>query len=249
MSAASSSQVDILLLAGHSLAHLILISVAAVAGLALIWWDSRAWVMRRADRVGVIAAVFAGGLLGASLPDRLAGGVLQLRAQACAISPKTVIGGLLFGFAGAVLYKFIRGLKSPTSDAFARGTCLMMAIGRIGCYVQHCCIGKSTTWFWGQDLGDGIRRIPTQLIESALLWMALAGLHYLYRRNLFPDRKLFLFFTFYGVLRFIEEFWREPLATNIGPLAYYQWLSLVLALTGLYQVLKRTRVFVPRGAV
>ena len=56
-------------------------------------------------------------------------------------------------------------------DATAPGLLLAMAVGRIGCFFVGCCGGPLTASRWGvwsSDQRVGARRIPTQLLESAL---------------------------------------------------------------------------------
>ena len=56
-------------------------------------------------------------------------------------------------------------------DASAPGLFVAMAIGRIGCFFTGCCSGRPTTsrfGVWSSNNHLGIRRIPTQLTESAL---------------------------------------------------------------------------------
>jgi len=46
-----------------------------------------------------------------------------------------------------------------------------MAIGRFGCFFGGCCAGRPTASWWGLWSSDrrlGVRRIPVQLLESAL---------------------------------------------------------------------------------
>lgn len=65
-------------------------------------------------------------------------------------------------------------------DVSTPGLFLGLAVGRIGCFFAGCCVGRPTTARWGlwsSDRRVGIRRIPTQLLESALaLAIALAAL-------------------------------------------------------------------------
>jgi phosphatidylglycerol:prolipoprotein diacylglycerol transferase len=68
----------------------------------------------------------------------------------------------------------------PLLDASAPGLFFGLAIGRIGCFVAGCCGGRPTPSRWGlwsSDQRVGMRRIPTQLLESALaLGIALLAL-------------------------------------------------------------------------
>jgi len=65
-------------------------------------------------------------------------------------------------------------------DASAPGLFLGLAIGRIGCFFAGCCAGRPTSAAWGVWSSDqrlGMRRIPTQLLESGLaLGIALVSL-------------------------------------------------------------------------
>ena len=205
---------------------------AELSGLALVIWDARGWPWPVGRKIGFWIAVFFGGLAGSAIADWFSGGILHAQGDACAIAPKTIIGGLLFGFWAAALYKRALGLTTPTSDAFARGTCWMMAVGRIGCYFFPCCFGRATTSWWGINFGDGIPRIPTQIIEAVLLFLIFIGLNIAHARRMWPDRRLFLLFIAYGLTRFGMEFLREPVSWIWMGWTYYQWLSLLLVLVG-----------------
>lgn len=59
----------------------------------------------------------------------------------------------------------------PALDVSAPGLLLGMTIGRLGCFFGGCCVGRPTASRWGiwsSDRGMGVRRIPVQLIESAM---------------------------------------------------------------------------------
>ncbi len=56
-------------------------------------------------------------------------------------------------------------------DAAAPAIFLAVAIGRLGCFFTGCCAGRCTTARWGvwsSDRRMGARRIPAQLLESAI---------------------------------------------------------------------------------
>lgn len=59
----------------------------------------------------------------------------------------------------------------PYLDASAPGLLFGLAIGRLGCFFTGCCAGRATAsrWaVWSSNRRVGARRIPTQLLESAL---------------------------------------------------------------------------------
>ena len=56
-------------------------------------------------------------------------------------------------------------------DVTAPGLLFGMAIGRVGCFLGGCCAGRPTAsrcGLWSSDRKLGVRRIPTQLFESAM---------------------------------------------------------------------------------
>jgi phosphatidylglycerol:prolipoprotein diacylglycerol transferase len=63
-------------------------------------------------------------------------------------------------------------------DAVAPPIFLAVAVGRVGCFLTGCCAGRMTAGrgIWSSDRRVGARRIPAQLIESALgVALALAA--------------------------------------------------------------------------
>ena len=70
----------------------------------------------------------------------------------------------------------------PLLDVTTPGLLFGMTIGRFGCLLGGCCAGRPTASRWGVWSSDrklGMRRIPTQLLESAVafvLGLAAAGL-------------------------------------------------------------------------
>ncbi len=84
------------------------------------------------------------------------------------------IQGLLAGVAGAAAVGF-SVFHVPSAvflDASTPGLFFAMAIGRVGCFFGGCCAGRPTGSPWGLwsvlDQRVGMRRIPTQLMESPL---------------------------------------------------------------------------------
>jgi prolipoprotein diacylglyceryltransferase len=80
-----------------------------------------------------------------------------------------------------------------------------------------------------------------QAVEAAALFALFAWLQRLHRQGRLRDRRLFAFFLVYGLLRFVLEFLREPIAASILGLGFYQWLALLLAGIGGWQLAKRSR--------
>ncbi len=212
-----------------------------VLGAGLIHHDSKTWPLSLAVRTKIIAGVAVGCLVGCALPAFFAGGYVGFVASNSLLTPKTILGGLLIGFFAAALVKRTMGVSYDTSDAFARGGCLMMAVGRLGCMAQHCCFGKPTDSVIGFDLGDGVPRLPVQAIEASLVFLLFAFLYFCHRRGYFDHRRLFILFAGYGILRFGLEFLRADIASRWLGIGFYQWLALGLFSVGLYQIIIRTK--------
>lgn len=83
---------------------------------------------------------------------------------------KTVVGGVLGGWAAVEIVKRRMGVTRRTGDVFAAPLCLGIAVGRVGCLLaglEDRTYGVATSLPWGVDFGDGVARHPTQVYESA----------------------------------------------------------------------------------
>jgi len=231
---------NLIINAGNPWAYQLAVIVAAIIGGAFIRHDSRTWTLSKYSGYWLLGVAALGSLVGCAIPAYFAGGLVQKIAVTSIVAPKTILGGILFGFIFIVIYKKVTKNGIDTSDAFARGTICMMFIGRLGCIAQHCCYGDITTTFWGMQFGDGQMRIPVQYIEASGLFILTTIIFWLHYKDYMKGRRLFVIFAIYGVMRFILEYLRAPISESISGIGFYQWLSLLLALTGVFQTIKRT---------
>jgi phosphatidylglycerol:prolipoprotein diacylglycerol transferase len=86
------------------------------------------------------------------------------------------IQGFIFGaiLVTAILLVVLDMPVGVFLDVIAPGLLVAMAVGRVGCFFAGCCCGRPTASRWGMWSSDqrvGMRRIPTQLLESALAGM------------------------------------------------------------------------------
>jgi prolipoprotein diacylglyceryltransferase len=148
------------------------------------------WLWRRARRASpekqsaLGFPVIVGCLFGAGTGNKLvawiqdphplfSNGVWMLPGQ-------SMVGGLLGGWIGIELAKWIVGVRRSTGDDFWLPMLLGIAIGRLGCFLSglhEATYGLPTSLPWGVDLGDGIPRHPAPLYEIVFvlaLAMALA---------------------------------------------------------------------------
>jgi prolipoprotein diacylglyceryltransferase len=85
------------------------------------------------------------------------------------------------------LVKRAMGIRRSTGDLYAPALAVAIAVGRIGCLltgVADDTSGTPTSLPWGMDLGDGVRRHPTQLYEIVVLAAMVVPLWRLARRTM-----------------------------------------------------------------
>jgi len=120
--------------------------------------------------VSLVASVV--GLLGARIYYLAEQGERPLRPRALLTAGMCIQGFVLAAMATATVGVLVAGVPvGRFLDATAPGLLLAMAVGRLGCFFGGCCAGRPTAsrWaLWSSDRRVGARRIPTQLLESAL---------------------------------------------------------------------------------
>jgi prolipoprotein diacylglyceryltransferase len=125
--------------------------------------------------------VIAAAAVGAALGSRMLG-FLENPAESWAVgdSGKTIVGGLVGGWAAVEGVKKHLGVTTATGDLLAVPLAVGIAVGRVGCFLTGLAdqtYGRATSLAWGVDFGDGVRRHPTQVYEIlfliALAWVLL----------------------------------------------------------------------------
>lgn len=207
----------------------VFVMLAIVAG-AVVYWKQASKRPNLGDRSAyLMMAALIGGAIGAKAPV-LVTHFREIAASGSAaawLSGRTIVGGLIGGTMAVVVTRRLIGMRERSGDLFAAGLALSLAIGRIGCLLRGCCYGIATSMPWGIDLGDGIRRHPTQAYESVFaaglfLWLMRAGRH-----QHVPGALFRTFMLAYFVFRFGIEFLRvEPRV--LGGLTLAQFASLAV---------------------
>lgn len=156
------------------------------------------------------------------------------------VGGKTIVGGLLGGWAGVEITKKRLGIRYATGDVYVFPLILGIAVGRVGCFLtglEDHTHGTHTRLPWGVDFGDG-RRHPTQLYEiTALLLLGTALL--LRMRSPYRNGELFrLFMLGYLLWRFAVEF-IKPRATPVWGLSAIQLACLAGAAVCAWSLLRR----------
>jgi phosphatidylglycerol---prolipoprotein diacylglyceryl transferase len=130
-------------------------------------------------------------------------------------------GGLIAAVVVALWY--LRRHRMPmwtVTDVFAPGIALGHVIGRVGCLLAGCCFGRQTDVPWAitfhsefarQNVGTplGVPLHPTQLYEAGAELLILGVLLLTEKKGRpFPGRTFWSYLLFYGMSRFIIEFYR-----------------------------------------
>lgn len=142
-------------------------------------------------------------------------------------------GGLVFygGFIGAALamigYGYWKKLpKGAYADTLAVGVPLGHALGRIGCFLNGCCWGRTCALPWGVTfpvdsevfrhqlsqapmLMKPLPVHPTQLYEAAGLLFLCALMWWWFNKGTFKHRLMWMYVVLYGTLRFGVEIVRD----------------------------------------
>lgn len=179
------------------------------------------------ERAGIALGAFCGAMIGAKLPFALADWQTLLEGRALFENGKTIVFGMVGGYAGVELAKAMLGVRVKTGDGFAVPVAGAVAVGRLGCFAAGCCHGVATSLPWGVDFGDGLRRHPTQIYEAAFHAMLAIILAVFQRKGMFRGQLIKLYIISYLIYRFATEFLR-PEAVLAASLTGYQWACLVL---------------------
>jgi len=184
-------------------------------------------------------------------------------------SGKTVMGGILGMFVGVGLAKLILGFRLPVLDRIAVSFPIAMAIHRVGCLFSGCCHGIPTELPWGITYGQESLAYHSHLLSGDIKTDSLASLSIhptqLYQilgclliayvvwriKDKFKHHHgLFLAsLLLYLSLRFLTEFFRDPLANGSFGAYHYglklaQWAVLgAMLITLILLYITRKRIF------
>jgi phosphatidylglycerol:prolipoprotein diacylglycerol transferase len=145
---------------------------------------------------------------------------------------RSILGGILGGYAAVELVKKLVGYAESTGDRFAMVLPVSIAIGRIGCLNYGCCLGKvcEPAWYALSDQA-GVPRWPAVPVEIAFNVVAALAFWVMRRKKVARDRHFFIYIAAYGVFRGGHEFFRDT-PKLAGPFSGYFFASVALVYLG-----------------
>jgi phosphatidylglycerol:prolipoprotein diacylglycerol transferase len=147
---------------------------------------------------------------------------------------------LLGGYSGVEWAKHLTHYQSPTGDLFARIDPTGVIVGRMGCFLEGCCLGIKcdTQAWWTINDPQGIPRWPSVPIEISFNGIALCATIIWSRQNKLTGQHFHLYLIGYGSFRFVHEFWRDTPEIWAG-LSGYQIAALFMVAFALIRFRKR----------
>ena len=152
---------------------------------------------------------------------------------------KTILGALLGGYAGVESAKKLIRYTTPTGDWFALIAPVGIVLGRIGCLLHGCCLGRrcEPAWWTIRD-ASGVARWPAVPVEILFNLAAIGIFLVLRRRRILEGQHFHLYLLSYGLFRFAHEFLRAtPRVT--GEVSGYQIAAIAVAGLGIVGFVRR----------
>ncbi len=158
---------------------------------------------------------------------------------------KSYLGGVFGAILLIEVYKKMIGFKRSTGLYFIPGLCVLIIVGRLGCFfggLEDFTYGTATSLSWGYDFGDGISRHPVQLYESVSMLLFLITFLIVFKSHhpFWTAKGFYLFIFFYASQRFVWEF-LKPYAAVVYSLNVFHVLTLSLMLWAAFQLMRKTQ--------
>ncbi|MCR5356308.1 MAG: prolipoprotein diacylglyceryl transferase [Lachnospiraceae bacterium] len=165
-----------------------------------------------------------------------------------------VYGGIITGILSIYIYSRIKKLDFITyMDLLSAPVAITQGLGRVGCFMAGCCYGKPTSSHFGVVFPDGclapagVSLIPTQLISAAFDLAVAIFLIIMFKKVRYSGIISGLYLMFYGVGRFIIEFFRGDVERGtLAGLPTSQFLSIFMVIfAAIYLYIHRKRAVQP----
>jgi phosphatidylglycerol:prolipoprotein diacylglycerol transferase len=201
---------------------------------SIIFWSR---VAKRDERLVLIyVAALAGAFLGAKLAYLAAEGWLHwhdANRWVILATGKSITGALLGGYVAVEIAKRLLKYPGTTGDWFAVIAPVGIMLGRVGCFLNGCCLGRACepAWFTMKDV-SGVARWPAVPVEFLFNALMLGMILILRGRKILPGQHFHIYLMAYGLFRFAHEFLRDT-PQIVGGISGYQIAALGIVGLGL----------------
>lgn len=199
-------------------------AIGFLVGIGVYWWRAKEMRLDTSGTLSIMLTGAVGGVLVARLVERLVEGGSMATILNPLYGGRTILGGVIGGLVAVELAKRRLKVKYSTGPMWALAIPAGEFFGRIGCYFNGCCGGRTC-----DPERYGMSRYPTQAI-MAISALLIFGLLFL-KRSQWPVWPLFL--ILWGLSRFGIEFLRES-ATGPG-ISLAQWACLGVVGYGVFK--------------
>jgi phosphatidylglycerol---prolipoprotein diacylglyceryl transferase len=157
-------------------------------------------------------------------------------------------GALIGGLGGVAIYAARHKLPFlALVDLFSPSLVLAHAFGRIGCFFAGCCYGMecdcaiSVVFPQGAVAPAGVPLLPTQLMESAFLFILSVVLVRMLKKEKVFGVVASWYMILYGAWRFAIEFFRNDERGFVGALSTSQFISIFAVAAGILLLILVTK--------
>ncbi len=226
-------------------AYGMMMACGIIAAFILLYFERKILPIIDDDYYSIVICALAGGMVGAKLLFWLVN-IKTIIANPSFLRDSITSGFVFYGaLIGGLLAVFIFTVVKKQnfltySDLIVPAVTLGQAFGRIGCFLAGCCYGMeydgacAVTFPYGvgSSAPAGIALFPTQLLESAFLFVLAFVIYGIFKREKKLGTATAWYLILYSVGRFIIEFFRGDDRGFIGIISTSQFISIVLFMIG-----------------
>jgi phosphatidylglycerol:prolipoprotein diacylglycerol transferase len=213
-----------------------MLAIIAMITVAYLWLKPKGYSLTSILMLSLAGS--AAGLLGARLFyvaghfdtfSHNPGDIFRLQMSGLVFYGAVIVGGIVI----ILTARLMKMKVLEVADAGGLTLLLGLAIGRVGCFLNGCCGGKTSGLPWAVTFPGTVESVhPTQIYELILNLIAFGVLLYLSNRLKRHGELFFLALAFYGAIRFCMEFLRVHTDPMAAPT--FQIMSVAILLISIF---------------